>query len=65
MRRRVVAIAIVLAALAGACERVIDLSRRSTDAMPASDVLVPDDGSGSGSGFDDGGVEDAGGGLDA
>ena len=59
MKRRTLAIAILLATMIGACDRIIDLSRKTVDA--GTDTGSPRDGIGTDGIPDDGGVDDAGG----
>jgi hypothetical protein len=62
VKRRVLALSLVLVALVAACDRVIDLSRKGLDASEG-----PDTGTGNDGGLDgapgDGGVDDGGGGA--
>jgi hypothetical protein len=60
--RRALVVALALALAVAACDRVIDLSRRSGDAGAGNDVGAVGDG-GAGDGVPgDGGVDDGGGG---
>jgi len=56
--RRGLVLAILLAALIGACDRIIDLSRKTVDA--GTDAGAPRDGIGTDGIPDDGVVDDAG-----
>jgi hypothetical protein len=56
-------LAVLLAVLLAACERVIDLSRKGTDASTAGDIGLPGDGGTDGV-PGDGGLDDGGGSPD-
>lgn len=65
MTRRALVLALVIAALIAACDRVIDLSRRGPDGGGASDVGSPGDGGTDGVPGDGDVGDGGGGGLDA